>query len=141
MQQLLEFIGNHVLLSGAFFAVLVLLVVTELMRRGQKFRTLAPSEAVAFMNRENAAVLDISPAADFNKGHILGARNVPASSLDSPDSQTAKLIAGPVLVVCKSGQTAAQAAQKLVRNGAENVVVLKGGMAQWSADQFPVTRA
>ncbi len=141
MQQLMEFIGNHVLLSGALFAALVLLVATEVMRRGQKFRSLGPAEAVAFMNRQDAAVLDVSSSADFNRGHILGAHNVAASSLDDPDKKVTKLMAGPLLVVCKNGQAAPQAAQKLVKRGAEDVVVLKGGMAQWAADQFPVTRA
>ncbi|KAA9131853.1 rhodanese-like domain-containing protein [Marinihelvus fidelis] len=141
MQQLMEFIGNHILLSGGFLAVLVLLVATEVMRRGQRFRTLGPAEAVAFMNRNNAAVLDVSSAADFNRGHILGARNVPVSALDNPDKQVAKLVSGPLLVVCKNGQAAPQAAQKLIKAGAEDVVVLRGGMAQWASDQFPVTRA
>ena len=139
MEQLLEFVGNHPLLSGGFVAVLVLLTWTELTRKSRGFRELSPAEAVSFMNQDGAAVLDISPPADFNKGHILGARNIQASRLAEPDSEVAKLIASPILVACKSGQTAMQAASTLVKAGAQDVAVLKGGMAQWKSDQFPVT--
>ena len=44
-----------------------------------------------------------------------------------------------LLVVCKSGQTAVPAAANLRKMGAAEVAILKGGMSQWSADQYPVT--
>lgn len=141
MQQLIEFIGNHPLLSGGFAGALLLLIGTEIARRGQKFRTLSPSGAVAFMNRDGARVVDVSAQADFSRGHIVGASNVPMSRLDEPDKATAKMISGPILVVCKNGQASPQAAGKLTKLGADNVAVLKGGMAQWASEQFPVTRA
>jgi rhodanese-related sulfurtransferase len=43
-------------------------------------------------------------------------------------------------VVCKNGVTAHQAAEKLVKLGAVDVAVLKGGTAQWRADQYPLAR-
>jgi rhodanese-related sulfurtransferase len=42
-------------------------------------------------------------------------------------------------VVCKSGQSAVAAAQGLRKLGAAEVAILKGGMAQWRSEQFPVT--
>ena len=44
-----------------------------------------------------------------------------------------------LLVVCRTGQTAVGAAASLSKMGAENVAILKGGMAAWRSDQFPVT--
>ena len=140
MQQLMEFAGNHPLLSGGFVAVLLTLIVTEVMRRTQGFKMLSPGEAVAFMNREGTRVLDVSPAADFNKGHIVGAKNVPMSRIKDPDPELAKMIVDPLLVTCKSGQTAGTAAAALVKMGAPDVAVLRGGMMQWNNDNFPVTR-
>ena len=43
-----------------------------------------------------------------------------------------------LLVVCKTGPTAVVAANNLRKLGATDVAVLKGGMAQWRNDQFPV---
>lgn len=141
MQQLMEFAGNHPLLAGGFVAVLLALIVTEVMRRGQGYKTLTPSEAVSFMNRDGARVIDVSAAAEFNKGHIIGARNVPMSRIKNPDPDLAKMIVHPLLVTCRSGQTAGQAAGALVKMGATEVAVLKGGMLQWNSDNYPVTRA
>lgn len=140
MQQLMEFSANHPLLVGGFVAVLMTLVVSEVMRRMQGFRTLTPGEAVAFMNQEGARVIDVSPAAEFNKGHIIGAENVPMSRIKEPDPALKQLLGVPLLVACKSGQTATAAANLLKRHGAGEVAVLRGGMLQWNSDNFPVTR-
>lgn len=140
MQQFVEFAGNHFLLVAGFVAVALTLVVTEFMRRGQGFKMLSPNEAVAFINQNGATIVDVSPAAEYSKGHILDARNIPLSRFKNPDPDISKLTGKPVLVTCKSGQTAIQAATALVKQGADNVAVLRGGMAQWVSDNFPVTR-
>lgn len=140
MQQFMEFAGNHFLLVAGFVTVALVLLVTEFTRRGQGFKMLSPSEAVAFINQNGAAVVDVSSPADFNKGHILDARNIPLSRFKDPDPDLGKLARKPVLVTCKTGQTANQAAAALVKQGAENVAVLRGGMVQWLSDNFPVTR-
>jgi rhodanese-related sulfurtransferase len=139
MEQVFEFAGNNVLLVGGFFAVLGLLVWTEVMRRVRGLKELAPSLAVSWINDPEAVVIDISPVADFNKGHIVNARNLQPSRLASPDAELLKLKDRKILVVCRSGQTAIGAANNLRKMGATDVAVLKGGMAQWRSDQFPVT--
>ncbi|NNK32443.1 MAG: rhodanese-like domain-containing protein [Xanthomonadales bacterium] len=140
MEQLIEFTGNHPLLVGGFVAVLGLLVWTEVVRRLRGLPELTPAQAVPWINDGEAAIVDISPVADFNKGHIVNAVNLPASRLADPDAEVQKLKDKKLLVVCKSGQTAISAAASLRKMGAQNVAVLKGGMAAWRGDQFPVTR-
>jgi rhodanese-related sulfurtransferase len=95
--------------------------------------------AVPWINDPNAVVIDISPVADFNRGHIVNARNLPASRLSDPDAEILKLKERKLLVVCKNGPTAMVAANKLRKLGATDIAVLKGGMAQWRSEQFPVT--
>ena len=140
MQQFIEFAGNHPVLVGGFVVILVTLLVSEFMRRGQGYRSLSPGEAVAFMNQDGARVIDVSPAAEFSKGHIIGAENVPMSRIKQPDPALKQLLDAPLLVACRSGQTATAAASLLKRHGAGEVAVLKGGMLQWNSDNFPVTR-
>ena len=141
MQQLMEFAGNHLALVGAFAVVLVLIAVSEFSRRNQGFKVISSNEAVDFMNRENPHIIDVSPAADFDKGHIVDAKNISLSRLKDPDPEVAKLVAQPILVTCKTGQTAQQAASMLARMGSPEVAVIKGGMGQWVSDNFPITRA
>jgi rhodanese-related sulfurtransferase len=140
MDQILEFISNHPLLSGGFVAVLGLLIWTEIHRRLQNLQELSPAEVVARMNDPATVLIDVSPAADYNKGHILNARNVALSRIQNPDAEVQKLLKSPLVMVCKTGQTATQAAVALKKLGAGDVAVLKGGMARWLGDQYPVTR-
>lgn len=139
MDQVIEFVGNHPLLAGGFVAVLGLLIFTEVTRRLQGLKELSPTQAVSWINDPNAVVIDISPVADFNKGHIVNARNIPATRLADPDAEIQKLKDKKLLMVCKTGQSAIPAAASMVKMGTNEVAVLKGGMAQWRSDQFPVT--
>ena len=139
MEQVFEFAGNNLLLVGGFVAVLGLLAWTEIMRKVQGLTELTPAAAVSWINDPSAVVIDISAVADFNKGHIVNARNLQASRLAKPDAEIQKLKDNRLLVVCRSGQTAIGAAASLRKMGAGDVAVLKGGMAQWRSDQFPVT--
>jgi len=140
MGQVVEFAVNHPLLVGGFIVVLGLLVWTEIMNRLRGVKELSPAQAVSWINDPNAVIVDVSPVADFNRGHIVNARNVQASRLSDPDAEIAKLKDHRLLVVCKTGPTATAAANSLRKLGASEVAVLKGGMAQWRNEQFPVTK-
>jgi rhodanese-related sulfurtransferase len=139
MEQIIEFAGKHLLLVGGFVAVTGLLIWTEVMRKVNGLKELSPAQAVSWINDPQAVIIDISSPADFNKGHIVNARNLQASRLANPDADIQKLKDGKLLVVCKSGQSAISAASSLRKMGASDVAVLKGGMTQWRSDQFPVT--
>jgi rhodanese-related sulfurtransferase len=140
MEQLLEFISNHPLLAGGFVAVLGLLIWTEIHRRLQGLQELSPAQVVTWMNDADTVLVDVSAAADFNKGHILNARNFALSRIQNPDAEVQKLLKSKLVLVCKTGQTAVQAAAALKKQGANNVAILKGGMSRWLGDQYPVTR-
>ena len=139
MDQVIEFATNNPLLVGGFVAVLGLLIWTEVMSRLRGVKELSPALAVSWINDPNALVIDVSPVADFNRGHIVNARNFTPSRLKDPDAEVLKLKDRKLLVVCKSGPTAVAAANNLRKIGASDVAVLKGGMTQWRSDQFPVT--
>ncbi|MSQ98576.1 MAG: rhodanese-like domain-containing protein, partial [Xanthomonadales bacterium] len=129
----------HALLASGFVAVLCLLAWSEITRKAQGIKELSTAQAVVWMN-DAAAIVDVSAAIDFNKGHIVNARNIAMSRITDPDAEVLKMKDSKVLLVCKTGQTALLAAAKLRKSGIENVAVLKGGMGQWIADQYPVTR-
>lgn len=139
MEQVIEFAGNHSILVAGFVAVVLLLVWTEIGRRTRGYVELTPAQAVQKINQGETAIIDISNSADFAKGHLSGSKHVALSRFNKPDPELEKVKDGPVLVVCKNGQTAHQAAAKLVKLGCGDVAVLKGGVTQWRADQYPLT--
>jgi len=140
MDQMIQFVGDHLLLSGGFLAVLGLLVWTELVGKIRGIPELTPAQAVAWINDPKTVVVDVSSAADFNKAHIVTARNIALSRITNPDAEVDKLKDQKLLLVCKTAQISRQAGQQLRKLGAENLAVLKGGMLQWQNDHFPVTR-
>ncbi len=140
MQQLIEFASNHALMSGAFVMLVLMLIWTEVTRRTRGFTELTPVQAVPLINDKNTVVVDISASADFHKGHIVGAKNFLPSRFANPDAELLKLKGRNIVVACKSGQTAQSAAAALVKLGAAEVAVLKGGMLQWASDNYPVTQ-
>ncbi len=138
MEQLIEFAGNHPMLVAGFAAVVLLLIWTEISRYTRGYAELTPLQSVQKINQGKIAIVDISTAADFSKGHLAGSKHIALSRFSKQDPDIEKLKSGPVLVVCKNGQTAHQAAAKLVKLGAADVAVLKGGTAQWRSDQYPL---
>ena len=138
MEQLIEFATRHAMLVAGFAGVTLLLIWTEIGRHTRGYAELTPVEAVRKMNLGETAVVDISSAAEFSKGHLSGSKNIVMSRLSDADPEVNKIKAGPILVVCKNGNSAHQAAARLVKLGAADVAVLKGGTSQWQADQFPL---
>ena len=140
MGQLIEFAGNHAMLVAGFAGIILLLIWTEISRHTRGYAELTPLQAVQKINQGKTSVVDISTAADFSKGHLAGAKHIALSRISDSDPDIMKMKSGPVLVVCKNGQTAHAAAAKLVKLGAADVSVLKGGTTQWVADQYPLAR-
>ena len=138
MDQLIEFIGNNTLMVIAFVAVTGMLIVSEINRATRGYKELSTAEAVRLINNEDAAVVDVSNADSFRKAHIAGAWNLPLNQLKNPGADIEKLKQRPIIVVCKTGNTAHQAAAGLLKQGFASVSLLRGGMSQWIADHLPV---
>lgn len=139
MQQLIEFITNHIILFSALVVVLVLLVQNLLASMGGK-SSVAPLQATQLINREDAVVVDVRPIADFNNGHIVNAINIPSTALKNQISLVAKHKGKPVIVACRSGAQSAAACKVLRDAGIEPVYNLQGGMLAWQNDNLPISK-
>ncbi|MFP4207695.1 MAG: rhodanese-like domain-containing protein [Wenzhouxiangella sp.] len=140
MDQFIEFIGNNLLLSGLFVAVLLAWLAWEVARLGRKWKEVSTLEAVRLINREEPLVIDVSNSTDFAKGHINGALHMPPSRIEAGNQQLLKHKSRPVLIYCQRGQISPQMANRLVKLGFEQVYALNGGLAQWVSDNQPVSR-
>lgn len=139
MDQLIEFVGNNLLLVGAALIVAAMLIHNIATDVGTK-NNIDPHRATELINRQDALVVDVRPMADFNKGHIINARNIPMGSLEKQLAQLEKHKDKPVIVACRSGAQSAVAARQLRKHGFEGVHNLKGGILAWQSANLPVSR-
>ncbi|GAA0358325.1 rhodanese-like domain-containing protein [Bowmanella denitrificans] len=141
MQQFIEFIGNHYLLSSAWVALAVLLVYSLVSSKFSPVKELGTHDVTLLMNKQDALVLDIRSQNEFKKGHILGAKQIPAEKLNKGEfSALENNKDKPIIVVCAMGMTAKRTALQMLKAGFSQVSVLKGGMNAWQSANLPVAK-
>lgn len=139
MSRLFEYTSNHPLLAGAAVILAVLTIVIEMRERARGSSVIAPTDAVRAVNA-GAVVLDVRDAAEFEAGHIIDARNVPAKELGQRADSLKKYKEKPVVLVCETGMTAAASARALKALGFNKVVALKGGLRSWRQENLPLVK-
>jgi len=85
-------------------------------------------------------ILDVRTPGEFETAHIAGAYNVPLDLLREHRDEIIKHLDEDVVLVCRSGQRAAQAEETLRNAGLANVHILDGGITAWEAKGFAVNR-
>lgn len=140
LERLPEFIGNHPIMSLIFIGLVVALIYTELARRFRGFAALPPAQLTRLIN-SGAELIDVSPQADFDRGHIVNARHFLPSHVDPQTKPFRDWRDRPVAVYCKNGVTSQQVCRKLVKAGFAKVHWLQGGLQAWVGEQLPVTKA
>ena len=85
-------------------------------------------------------VLDVRTSGEFETAHIAGAYNVPLDLLREHRDEIVRHLDEDVVLVCRSGQRAAEAEVTLRKVGLANVHILDGGISAWEARGFAVNR-
>jgi len=140
LNRLPEFAGNHMFLVMIFGVLLITLIGNEVARLFRGYRELTPAGLTRLINRENPLLVDLSAATDFEKAHIPGARNVLMSQFDPENKELGGVKDRPVAVYCKTGNTSATAAARLVKAGFQQVFWLGGGLAAWREANLPLAK-
>ena len=81
--------------------------------------------------KSNIQLIDVRMPAEFRRGHIKEAKNVPLSQIGqfSPANEET------IYVICHSGMRSKMAAKKLKKKGYD-VVNVRGGMSAWTGETF-----
>ena len=125
MQEIMQFVGRHPILSIAWIALLVAVLVTT-------FKSLTSKVKV---------VVDLRQRDDFRKGHIAGSINLLPSEIKANNvGELEKHKDKPVIVVDGSGMQCQEPANALTKAGFAQVFVLKEGVAGWAGENLPLVR-
>jgi rhodanese-related sulfurtransferase len=139
MAQLVEFAGNHLFLVTGLVVALAAVMFYELRQRAHGATHVTAADAVRLINK-GALVIDVRKPEEFEKGHIVNARNVPLEQMQKGDDAINKQKSKILLAVCADGSTSGRAAGHLRKTGYENAFSLKGGLAGWRADNLPLVK-
>jgi rhodanese-related sulfurtransferase len=139
MSRQVEFVQNNILLVAVAFVSGAMLLWPLVRGRagGPWVNTL---QATQLMNREDAIVIDVRDAADYARGHILGAKSVPLADLARRAGDLDKHKSKTVIVHCENGNRSSHVAGTLRQRGFSKVHNLAGGFAAWQQAGLPVEK-
>lgn len=137
MEKYLEFASTHPIVLAGLVASFLLLVFSELRRKATGLIAVEPPEAVKLINND-AVVIDLRSAEAHGRGHIVNAKSVPYDELPAKLDALKQYQDRPIVAVCDAGTSANKAVKQLREAGFESAYGLKGGMAAWSQEGFPV---
>lgn len=101
----------------------------------------SPVDAVNLINREKGQVIDVSDAAEFAAGHVVGAKNIPLDTLADKAKGLPSNKALPLIVVCATGARSSKAVSQLKALGYEKAQSLNGGLKAWREANLPVEKS
>ena len=137
MEQFIEFIGNHLVLSTMWVATLGAIVFYH---QRTASASVSPQQAVMLINKKDAVVVDVRDKKEFAAGHIVDSINIPLAKLKQRVTELKKHKDKPVVVVCKLGQHSGDAAKTLEEAGHSEVIRLAGGITEWKAQSYPLVQ-
>ncbi|MDH5432538.1 MAG: rhodanese-like domain-containing protein [Gammaproteobacteria bacterium] len=125
----------------AWIIVAILLLNAQIRHLSHGPQSVTSQMLTNLVNRENAVVIDIRGQADFNKGHIHGAINVPLSQIKNGTKDLEKHFDKPIIMVCNNGIQVNGGCEILRKSGAEKLYKLVGGMSSWTGENLPVVKS
>jgi rhodanese-related sulfurtransferase len=135
-----KFLQENILLIAVAF-VSGAMLLWPYVRRATGGPGVSPSQATQLINREDAVVLDVRDPGEYGAGHILGAKSLPLSRIDSGGADLAgKRKDKPVIVYCDTGNRSSKAAAALRAQGYAKVLNLSGGLGAWQQAGLPVEK-
>jgi rhodanese-related sulfurtransferase len=139
MNRLFEYTTNHPLLVAAAAILAVLTVVIEMRLRARGSNSIGTADAVRLQN-SGALLVDVRDGKDYEAGHIIEARHIPAAEIATRAESLKKFKEKPVVVYCDGGFASAGAARQLRAAGFTKVVTLSGGLNSWRQENLPLVK-
>ncbi len=83
-------------------------------------------------------VIDVREFSEFNSERIADAQLMPLSNFEKHADEIDH--SKPVYLMCRSGNRAKQAAEKLMNKGFTDIHVVEGGMVAWAGANLPIVK-
>jgi rhodanese-related sulfurtransferase len=84
-------------------------------------------------------VIDVREFSEFNSERIADAKLMPLSNFEKHEAEIDH--EKPVYLMCRSGNRAKKAAERLMKKGFTDIHVIEGGMQAWSGANLPMVKS
>ncbi|MFP3029210.1 MAG: rhodanese-like domain-containing protein [Arsenophonus sp.] len=139
MQEIMQFIIRHPILSLTWTALLIAVIILIFNGLFTKTKNITSSQAIQLINKEEAITIDLRSSEHFRKGHIIDSINLTPSEIKSNNIQKLKKHKQkPIIVVSANGIEASKPAKQLLQYGFNRVFILKEGINGWSSKNLPL---
>lgn len=99
-------------------------------------RLVAPGQ----MPVRDALLLDVRTPAEYEEAHIAGSVLHPLSGFSTDEVRSLAEGKSACVLICRSGNRARQAAERLAASGLGDLQILDGGVLAWEAAGLPLNR-
>tara|TARA_Y100000768_G_scaffold145955_1_gene108876 strand:+ start:364 stop:774 length:411 start_codon:yes stop_codon:yes gene_type:complete len=132
---LASFISENIVLVLAFVILLIMIINLELRTTFSSVKKLTIDELTSLINSSRVLLIDLRKTDDYQKGHIVNAKNYSMDELD-----TLKINKVDYVVTYSSNDNESiKAAKILNKAGIENICYLDGGLATWLDNNMPLS--
>jgi rhodanese-related sulfurtransferase len=136
----LSFVQTNWMLIAVFLLSGAMLVWPLVQRQFGAMKDIGTSEVTRLINRQNAVLLDVREAKEYEGGRLPNAVHIPLSQLGSRAQELAKMASRPIVAYCATGRRSRMAAGALTRAGFKEMYSLHGGIEAWRKDSLPLEK-
>jgi len=132
--EIFNFLLERYYLSIPLLVVLILLIISNSKKGGKK---ISSQMLISLSNQDKAYIIDLRDSESFNKGHITASINIPAKDIARRSNEIDPRDKS-IILVCEMGSASPDAGETLMKEGFQDILILKGGINQWNMDNLPL---
>jgi len=141
MEQLISFAMSQPVLSTAWIAIVLMIIIVSIKIKMSPIKQISPQELTFLVNHEDGLIVDMRAEKDFKAGRIIDSKFLSSEKINNNDFVSLeKHKDKPIIVVCTAGISASKVANQLLKAGFNKVNLLKGGMNAWINAGLPVAK-
>ena len=106
----------------------------------KNIQEISPQDTAAALKRGDTLLIDVRDPDEWQKGHIVGAKNFSRGTVELEIEEAAPDLSTPIITHCGGGGRSALAAESLKRMGYKNVKSMAGGFKAWKAAGLAAAR-
>lgn len=134
------FLGRHYILAAVWVCSLVGLVYVQIRIITAGIKKLSAAKCTFIVNHENGLFVDVRNSAMFKDGHLPGSVNVPASDIRAGRYSIQGGADRKIIVVGRDKyDTDSFNSARILKKAGYKVASLDGGIAQWQAENLPLS--